>query len=59
MTDLNDKKTYIDPDTNKFVTEEHGQSREATGEEVETTTEKWAEDRKAGEDDAERRGRTS
>ena len=55
MPDPDDKKTYIDPDTLKFVTEEHGQVRDATEEEALLTAEKWESDEQAGEDVVKRR----
>lgn len=39
-----DKKTFIDPETNKFVTEEGGRQREATDEEIEKTVKQWEKD---------------
>jgi hypothetical protein len=50
MTDADDKKTYVDPSTTKFVTEEKGQVRPATDEEVEQTIKRWKSDEQAGED---------
>lgn len=55
MPDPNEKKTYVDPDTLRFVTEEQGQVRSATEEEAEQTAEKWEKDKQAGEDDVKRR----
>lgn len=43
-----DKRTYIDPETNKFVTEESGRTREATPEEIEKTVEEWERYNKEG-----------
>ena len=50
MTDADDKKTYIDPYSKQFVTEEKGQVRPATDEEVDKTTEQWKRDEQVGED---------
>jgi hypothetical protein len=54
MPDVNDKKTYIDPNTSDFVTEEHGQVRPATEEEAEETIEQWEQAEQAGKDAVER-----
>jgi hypothetical protein len=50
MTDADDKKTYVDPYSKQFVTEEKGQVRPATDEEVDKTTEQWKRDEQVGED---------
>lgn len=36
-----DKKTHIDPDSGKWVTQEDGRTREATDKEIDKTQKDW------------------
>jgi hypothetical protein len=48
------KRTYIDPNTQQWVTEESGRTRPATEEEIQETVEEWSQQEKEGEQDADR-----
>lgn len=50
MTDPKEQgKTYIDPETNKFVTEDtSGRKREATVDEIERTVKEWEQYNREG-----------
>ncbi len=41
-------KTYIDPTTNKWVTDDFGRLRDATPEEIEATLQQWENTQDAG-----------